>query len=80
MKYLITGGAGFIGSHIAEELVNRGNEVIVYDDLSSGYEKNIAHIRGMVEFVKADVRDAEGKVAETAEEHAPEGQAEHAEQ
>jgi UDP-glucose 4-epimerase len=55
MKYLVTGGAGFIGSHIAEELLAAGHEVRVLDNLSSGYEKNIAGLD--VEFVKADVRD-----------------------
>jgi nucleoside-diphosphate-sugar epimerase len=59
MKYLITGGCGFIGSHIAEELVEEKHEVIVYDDLSSGYEKNIAHIKEDVHFIKADIRDAQ---------------------
>ncbi len=55
MRYLITGGAGFIGSHIAEELLAAGHEVRVFDNLSSGYEKNIAPLD--VEFVKGDVRD-----------------------
>lgn len=42
MKYLITGGAGFIGSHIAEELLKRGHEVLVIDDLSTGRLQNVA--------------------------------------
>src|ERR1039457_4474862 len=41
MKYLVTGGAGFIGSHLTEELLKNGNLVSVYDDLSSGYESNL---------------------------------------
>lgn len=41
MKYLVTGGAGFIGSHLSEELLNTGNSVQVIDDLSSGYETNL---------------------------------------
>ena len=41
MKALVTGGAGFIGSHIAEELLAQGHEVWIIDDLSSGYEKNV---------------------------------------
>ncbi|MBL8025480.1 MAG: SDR family oxidoreductase [Fibrobacteres bacterium] len=65
MKYLITGGCGFIGSHIAEALVSEGHEVICYDNLSSGYEKNIAHIRDKVKFVKADVRDLDTLYRET---------------
>ena len=41
MKYLVTGGAGFIGSHLTEELLKNGNLVSVYDDLSSGYRSNL---------------------------------------
>lgn len=57
MKYFITGGCGFIGSHIAEELVNKGETVVIYDDLSSGYEHNIAHIRDKCTFIKGDIRN-----------------------
>jgi len=45
MKNLITGGAGFIGSHLAEELLSRGEEVTVIDNLSTGSEENIRHLR-----------------------------------
>ncbi len=44
MRVLITGGAGFIGSHLAEALLHRGDEVIVLDDLSTGRLENIAHL------------------------------------
>ena len=44
-RYLITGGAGFIGSHLAEELLRRGNEVFVVDDLSTGTIQNIRHLK-----------------------------------
>ena len=44
MRYLITGGAGFIGSHLAEALLTRGHEVTVLDDFSTGSEKNLDHI------------------------------------
>jgi UDP-glucose 4-epimerase len=56
-KILITGGAGFIGSHLAEALVAQGDDVTVYDNLSTGYEHNLEHIRGGVKFVKGDLRD-----------------------
>ncbi len=46
MKILITGGAGFIGSHLAEELLQQGHEVFVIDDLSTGSIENIIHIKG----------------------------------
>ena len=45
MRYLITGGAGFIGSHLAEELLVRGHQVHVLDDLSTGGIANIAHLK-----------------------------------
>jgi UDP-glucose 4-epimerase len=45
MRYLITGGAGFIGSHLAEELLRRGHEVFVVDDLSTGSIHNIRHLK-----------------------------------
>jgi UDP-glucose 4-epimerase len=56
--FLITGGAGFIGSHLAEALLDRGQAVIALDDLSSGSVKNIAHLRSAprFEFVSEDVR------------------------
>src|SRR5678809_560841 len=45
MRYLITGGAGFIGSHLSEELLRRGHEVFVVDDLSTGSINNIKHLK-----------------------------------
>ncbi len=45
MRYLITGGAGFIGSHLAEELLRRGHEVFAVDDLSTGSINNIRHLK-----------------------------------
>ncbi|HKQ87518.1 MAG TPA: GDP-mannose 4,6-dehydratase [Candidatus Acidoferrales bacterium] len=46
MRYLITGGAGFIGSHLAEALLGRGDRVFIIDDLSTGCVDNIRHIKG----------------------------------
>ncbi len=50
MKALITGGAGFIGSHLADKLVEAGDEIIVLDDLSTGRFENIAHFNGKNKF------------------------------
>ena len=54
--YLVTGGAGFIGSHLAEELLRRGETVRVVDNLSTGKRQNIAHIPS-VEFIEGDLAD-----------------------
>jgi nucleoside-diphosphate-sugar epimerase len=54
---LVTGGAGFIGSHIASALVQRGERVRIIDDLSTGYLQNIAAIGGKVDFVQASLTD-----------------------
>jgi nucleoside-diphosphate-sugar epimerase len=56
--YLVTGGAGFIGSHLVEELVRRGERVRVVDNLSTGKRQNIAHLSS-VEFVEGDLADSE---------------------
>ena len=58
-KYLVTGGAGFIGSHIAETLVNRGDAVRLLDNLSTGKKENLAGFAGRIEFIKGDIRDLE---------------------
>ncbi len=55
--YLVTGGAGFIGSHIAEALVKRGEQVRVLDNLMTGKRENLAHLAGKLEFIEADIRD-----------------------
>jgi UDP-glucose 4-epimerase len=50
MRYLITGGAGFIGSHLAERLIDEGHGVLVLDDLSTGRFENVAHLEGRTGF------------------------------
>lgn len=57
MRALVTGGAGFIGSHIAERLVSEGHSVRILDNLSSGRLENIRGFADKVEFIEADVRD-----------------------
>lgn len=57
MRILVTGGAGFIGSHLVDRLCEAGHDVRVLDNLSSGKRSNLARIVG-VEFVEGDVRDA----------------------
>ena len=57
MKYVVTGGAGFIGSHLAEKLVEQGNQVTIIDNLNTGKEKNLEHIEKKIDFVKGDILD-----------------------
>src|SRR3989338_3008651 len=56
-RYLVTGGAGFIGSHMVDALLGQGHLVRVLDDLSSGNLENLAAVDRQIEFVKGDVRD-----------------------
>lgn len=58
VKYLVTGGAGFIGSHLAEELVRQGETVRVLDNLSTGSLENVAGFKNGIEFIQADLQDA----------------------
>jgi nucleoside-diphosphate-sugar epimerase len=57
MRYLVTGGAGFIGSNTVDELVRRGHNVVVLDDLSGGKEDNLRGVRGKVQFVHGSITD-----------------------
>ena len=57
-EFLITGGAGFIGGHIAERLVRDGKSIRILDDLSSGQESNLAPCGGRAEVIRGDIRDA----------------------
>jgi UDP-glucose 4-epimerase len=59
-KVLVTGGAGFIGSHIAEAYLREGWEVVVLDDLSRGHEKNVPK---KARFIRADIRSPEARKA-----------------
>src|SRR6185503_20326594 len=56
-SYLVTGGAGFIGSHLAEELLRRGHRVRVVDNLITGKRENLAAIPG-AEFLEGDLAEA----------------------
>jgi UDP-glucose 4-epimerase len=60
MKYLITGGAGFIGGHLSESLLADGHEVVVLDDFSTGRYENVAHLEstGRLKIVCGDVKDS----------------------
>ncbi len=55
---LVTGGAGFIGSHLVDELVASGCRVTVLDNLSTGHRRNIEHLGDRIDFVEGDIRDA----------------------
>jgi len=57
VKYLVTGGAGFIGSHLTEQLISRGDQVVILDNLSTGLSDNLSAIKNKVEFVQGDILD-----------------------
>jgi len=59
VRVLITGGAGFIGSHLCDALVARGEDVTILDNLSTGSQKNIAHLEGSIKVCRGDIRDKE---------------------
>ena len=58
-SYLVTGGAGFIGSHLAEALVRRGDDVRVVDNLSTGFRRNLEGVASHVDFIEGDLSDME---------------------
>jgi len=55
--YLVTGGAGFIGSHIVDALLEQDHQVRVLDNLATGKKENLAHVQGRIEFLEGDIRD-----------------------
>ena len=57
MKFLVTGGAGFIGSNLADALVANGDRVRIIDNFSSGKRENIAHLENKIEVIDGDIRD-----------------------
>ena len=68
VRVSITGGAGFIGSHLCDALVARGDEVSILDNLSTGSKDNIAHLEGKIKVFEGDIRDkslVESVVAES---------------
>jgi nucleoside-diphosphate-sugar epimerase len=56
-RVLVTGGAGFIGSNLAEELIRQGARVCIIDDLSTGFRENLDEIQGDFEFIEGDIND-----------------------
>ena len=56
-NFLITGGTGFVGSHLVEELIKRGDSVTILDDLHSGKMTNLEKIKDKINFIKGDIRD-----------------------
>jgi len=59
MRYVVTGGAGFIGSNTVDELVRRGESVVVLDDLSAGKEENLGEVRNKISFIRGSITDIE---------------------
>ena len=55
--YLVTGGAGFIGSHIVDALLEQDHQVRVLDNLATGKKENLTHVQGRIEFLEGDIRD-----------------------
>ena len=57
MKILVTGGTGFVGSHIVEYLVQRGDNVTILDNLNTGKIENLSKVKTNINFVNGDIRD-----------------------
>src|SRR2546426_12706549 len=58
MRYLVTGGAGFIGSHLVEHLVAAGHDVVLLDDFSTGRRENFAAVAERVQLIESNITDA----------------------
>ena len=57
MRYLVTGGAGFIGSHLSERLLDLGNEVVILDNFSTGNKTNLSNLKGGVQIIEGELLD-----------------------
>ena len=58
-RYLVTGGAGFIGSNLARYILDRGHDVVVLDNFATGKRENLAEIAGRITLIEGDIRDAD---------------------
>ena len=59
MKSLIAGGAGFIGSNLADKLIEQGHEIVVLDNLSTGHLSNLDHLKNKIEIINIDISEIE---------------------
>ena len=67
MRYVVTGGAGFIGSHLVEHLVSTGQEVVVIDNFSTGKPENLEPFVSRIELIEGSITDLASCTAERSE-------------